>query len=170
MRKTALITVSVCAVLATACAHREEQTRVWNFPPPALERVPPPQPAPPPPEPPVPEEDVPEPPQEHELDGVASWYGPGFHGREAASGETFDQNELTAAHRTLPFGTVVRVTRVDTGQSIEVEITDRGPMPKARVIDLSKAAAQQIGITDEEGVCDVKLEVVKLGEEETAAE
>jgi len=79
--------------------------------------------------------------------GRASWYGPGFHGRRTASGETFNTNELTAAHRTLPFGTKVRVVNKKTGKSVVVRINDRGPYAHGRVIDLSKASAQAIGIS-----------------------
>lgn len=78
--------------------------------------------------------------------GGASWYGPGFHGKKAASGQVFDQNAMTAAHRSLPFGTAVRVTDQRTGKSIDVTINDRGPFHKGRIIDLSKAAATQLGI------------------------
>jgi rare lipoprotein A len=76
--------------------------------------------------------------------GQASWYGPGFHGRLTASGETFNQNDLTAAHPSLPFGTRVRVTR--NGRSVVVRINDRGPYTGGRIIDLSAAAASQIGL------------------------
>jgi len=79
--------------------------------------------------------------------GQASWYGPGFHGRRTASGETFDTNALTAAHRSLPFGTRVRVVNKKTGRSVVVRINDRGPYAHGRVIDLSRASAQAIGIT-----------------------
>jgi rare lipoprotein A len=78
--------------------------------------------------------------------GPASWYGPGFQGRRTASGETFDTNELTAAHRTLPFGTRVRVVNERTGRSVVVRINDRGPYAHGRVIDLSHASAQAIGL------------------------
>src|SRR5690606_11404897 len=77
--------------------------------------------------------------------GGASWYGPGFHGKKAASGERFDQNAMTAAHRTLPFGTVVTVKDQRTGKSVKVKINDRGPFHKGRIIDLSKAAASKLG-------------------------
>jgi rare lipoprotein A len=80
--------------------------------------------------------------------GGASWYGPGFHGRTAASGERFDQNAMTAAHKTLPFGTMVRVTDQRTGKSINVKINDRGPYHGSRIIDLSKAAATKLGFRD----------------------
>ena len=78
--------------------------------------------------------------------GGASWYGPGFHGKTAASGQRFDQNAMTAAHRSLPFGTNVRVVNQRTGKAIEVTINDRGPFHKGRIIDLSKAAATELGI------------------------
>jgi rare lipoprotein A len=79
--------------------------------------------------------------------GLASWYGPGFHGRRTASGEKFNANGLTAAHRTLPFGARVKVTNERTGRSIVVRINDRGPFVRGRVIDLSKASAQAIGVS-----------------------
>ena len=78
--------------------------------------------------------------------GVASWYGAQFAGRRTASGERFDPQELTAAHRSLPFGSRVRVTHAGSGRSVVVRINDRGPFSGHRVIDLSQAAARQIGI------------------------
>ena len=78
--------------------------------------------------------------------GTASWYGPGFHGRKSASGETYNQNAMTAAHKTLPFGTKLKVVNEKTGKSVTVKINDRGPYHGGRVIDLSKAAASQLGI------------------------
>ena len=78
--------------------------------------------------------------------GMASWYGEPFHGRRTASGETFNMNELTAAHKTLPFGTRVRVRHATTGKEVTVRINDRGPFTKGRVIDLSRAAAAAIGL------------------------
>ena len=80
------------------------------------------------------------------LLGRASWYGPGFQGRRTASGETFNTNALTAAHRTLPFGTKVRVVNKKNGRSVVVRINDRGPYAHGRIIDLSRAAAQAIGL------------------------
>ena len=77
--------------------------------------------------------------------GVASWYGPGFHGRLTANGERFDMNELTAAHKTLPFGTRVLVHNPRTGKEVVVRINDRGPFIKGRMLDLSKAAAKALG-------------------------
>jgi rare lipoprotein A len=78
--------------------------------------------------------------------GTASWYGPGFNGKKAASGERFNQNAMTAAHKTLPFGTKLKVTNEKTGKSVTVKVNDRGPYRGGRIIDLSKAAASQLGI------------------------
>jgi rare lipoprotein A len=86
--------------------------------------------------------------------GHASWYGPGFHGRRTANGERFNTNELTAAHRSLPFGTRVRVVNLKTGRSVVVRINDRGPFIRGRIIDLARSAAQQIGMG---GVATVSL-------------
>ena len=84
-------------------------------------------------------------PSEQDLgDGLASWYGPDFAGRTTASGEIFDPGELTAAHRSLPFGSIVRVTNEDNGRSVVVRINDRGPYAGDRVIDLSEAAARAL--------------------------
>lgn len=93
-------------------------------------------------------------------EGLASWYGEPYHGRVAASGEVYDMEELTAAHRTLPFNTTVKVHRLDTGASVVVRINDRGPIPDDRIIDLSKAAARKLGML-EPGIVPVALQVVK---------
>ena len=77
--------------------------------------------------------------------GGASWYGPGFHGKKAASGQTFNENAMTAAHRSLPFGTNVTVVDQRTGKQVQVTINDRGPFVGGRIIDLSKEAATQLG-------------------------
>jgi rare lipoprotein A len=79
-------------------------------------------------------------------EGVASWYGPGFAGRPTASGEVFDPDALTAAHRRLPFGTRVRVVNLDNGRQIVVRINDRGPSRSNRIIDVSAAAAEALGM------------------------
>ena len=92
-------------------------------------------------------------------EGMASWYGPGFAGRTTSNGEIFDPSQLTAAHRTLPFGTRVRVTNLETGASVEVRINDRGPFKAGRIIDLSRAAADRIGMLSS-GVARVQVEVV----------
>ena len=89
--------------------------------------------------------------------GTASWYGQPFHGRTTASGEAFDMYELTAAHPNLPFGTRVRVVRMDDRRSVVVRINDRGPFTKGRIIDLSYAAAKKIGML-EDGIARVRLE------------
>ena len=79
--------------------------------------------------------------------GQASWYGPGLHGRRTANGEIFNTNALTAAHRSLPFGTRVKVTNHRTGRSTVVRINDRGPYARGRIIDLSRASAEAIGLS-----------------------
>jgi len=91
--------------------------------------------------------------------GIASWYGPSFHSRHTSNGEIYDMNSLTAAHRTLPFNSIVRVTNVSSGQSVVVRVTDRGPFVAGRVIDLSRAAAKQIDI-ERPGTARVQLEVL----------
>lgn len=93
------------------------------------------------------------------LRGKASWYGPGFAGRSTASGERFDPGGFTAAHRTLPLGTVVRVVREDTRQWVVVRINDRGPYARGRVVDLSEAAAREIEMI-ERGHVPVYIEVL----------
>jgi rare lipoprotein A len=89
--------------------------------------------------------------------GNASWYGPAQDGKETANGETFDQKKLTAAHPTLPLGSKAVVTNLKTGKSVTVTINDRGPYVKGRKIDLSRAAARQIGMS-KKGVAKVKIE------------
>ena len=91
--------------------------------------------------------------------GEASWYGPGFHGKLTASGEVFDENQFTAAHKTLPLGSRVRVTNLENGNIVDVAINDRGPFVAGRIIDLSKAAAKTLGIIHE-GIAKVKLELI----------
>jgi rare lipoprotein A len=90
--------------------------------------------------------------------GIASWYGPGYHGRKTSSGEVFDQDELTAAHMTFTFGTRVRVTLLSNGRSVVVRINDRFPNAR-RVIDLSRGAARKIGLIGP-GIGEVRVEVV----------
>src|SRR5947209_9382013 len=98
------------------------------------------------------------PPLETEL-GIASWYGYPFHGRAAANGEIYDMEKMTAAHRTLPFGTWVRVTNLINNKTVEVRITDRGPFIAGRIIDLSHAAAQEIELIGP-GVAQVRLDII----------
>jgi rare lipoprotein A len=93
------------------------------------------------------------------AEGMASYYGKGFHGRRTASGQRFNQHALTAAHRSLRFGTRVRVTNLRNRKSVVVTINDRGPYAKGRIVDLSRAAAQHLGMI-KSGVARVRLKVV----------
>ncbi len=95
--------------------------------------------------------------------GTASWYGEYFHGKLTASGEKYDTETLTAAHKTLPFNTVVRVVNVENDKSVEVRINNRGPFTGDRIIDLSRRAAQKIDIIDD-GLAEVELYLVKEGD------
>ena len=90
--------------------------------------------------------------------GIASWYGEQFHGKYTANGETFDLNQLTAAHRTLPMPTVVRVTNLENGRSIEVRVNDRGPYARGRILDLSRRAAQLLGF-EGQGTAKVRVQI-----------
>jgi rare lipoprotein A len=94
----------------------------------------------------------------HTEAGKASWYGPGFHGKRTASGEMFDQNKLTAGSRTLPLGTVVEVTNLRNRRKVEVKINDRGPYVKGRTLDLSRGAAEKLGMVGT-GVAPVKIKI-----------
>lgn len=94
--------------------------------------------------------------------GMASWYGPGFHGNRTSSGEIYDQYDLTAAHQTLPLGTRVAVTNTQNGKEVEVRINDRGPFVKDRAIDLSYAAARTVGMIGP-GTVPVRIEVLGMG-------
>jgi rare lipoprotein A len=100
------------------------------------------------------------PPEDFNQVGTASWYGDGFHGEETASGDFFDMYSCTAAHMTLPLGTMVRVSNLDNGREVFVKINDRGPYAGGRIIDLSRSAARSVGIDEEEGVAKVKVRVV----------
>jgi len=93
------------------------------------------------------------------MSGMASWYGPGFDGNYSASGEIFNANDMTAAHPSLPFGTMVRVVNMDNGESVVVRINDRGPYAEGRIIDMSAGAASMIGLVAS-GVAPVRLEVL----------
>ena len=96
------------------------------------------------------------------LEGVASYYADAFHGKQAANGEIFDMNDLTAAHRTLPFGTTVRVTNLANQKNVIVRIIDRGPYVEGRIIDLSLAAAKSVDMIGS-GTAKVRIEVVEWG-------
>jgi rare lipoprotein A len=103
--------------------------------------------------------------------GLASFYGPGFNGDRTASGERFDQRKLVAAHRSLPLGTVVRVTNLDNGRSVVLRIIDRGPYGrnhrKGCVIDVSKGAAARLGFVHD-GIVHVRVRVLQMGGDERA--
>ena len=94
--------------------------------------------------------------QDYEAEGGASWYGEQFHGRKTASGERFDMRQPTAAHRTLPLGSWVAVTNLDNDRTVQVRINDRGPFKPARIIDVSRAAAEELGFRDK-GVARVRV-------------
>ena len=91
--------------------------------------------------------------------GEASWYGPGFHGKKTANGEKYDMRDFTAAHPWLQFGSIVKITNLSNNLSVKVRINDRGPYHKNRVIDLSKSAAEKIGLI-ESGFAQVHIELV----------
>jgi len=92
--------------------------------------------------------------------GIASWYGPPYHNRRASNGQIYDMHAMTAAHRTLPLGSIVRVTNVENGSSVLVRITDRGPFIEGRIVDLSQAAASELGLVVK-GTGQIKLEVLQ---------
>lgn len=96
------------------------------------------------------------------LRGIASWYGEHFNGRQTASGELYDMYAMTACHPTLPFGSLVRVVNLKNGRSVVVRITDRGDLPKGRILDLSYGAAQQLAMVDN-GLAPVRLDVLSRG-------
>jgi rare lipoprotein A len=107
-------------------------------------------------------------PRRHQV-GLASYYGSDFAGRRTANGERFDPRAMTAAHRTLPLGTRVRVTNLENGRQVVVRINDRGPYRKGRVLDLSHAAARKLGFVDD-GVAHVRIEVLKRTRREHRAD
>ncbi|MDA0339851.1 MAG: septal ring lytic transglycosylase RlpA family protein, partial [Proteobacteria bacterium] len=96
---------------------------------------------------------------EYDETGIASWYGPQFHGKATANGETFDMNSVSAAHRTLPLPSMVRVTNLDNGRSLTLRVNDRGPFARGRVIDLSRRAAQLLGF-EGQGTTKVRVQIL----------
>lgn len=96
------------------------------------------------------------------ITGECSYYGPKFHGRKTANGERFDMYKFSAAHKKLPFGTLLEVENLSNGKKVTVRINDRGPYKKGRILDLSYAAARQIGL-DKMGVTKIKAKIIKLG-------
>jgi rare lipoprotein A len=143
--RAAVIAVTLC-VGATGCATVAERR-----PAPPSTATPTPQPPPPLAKP---------APRPEGQTGKASWYGDAHHGKKTASGERYDMTELTAAHRSLPLGTRVRVTNVDNNRSVVVRINDRGPFVRGRIIDLSRAAARELGPLGA-GLFSVRLEVLE---------
>jgi rare lipoprotein A len=142
-RKLMLIFVAAC--FTAGCAHRHPRAS---------------RPAPPPPtSAPVPSTRAPAAPLKMIEEGIASWYGVPYHGRRSSNGEIYDMHKLTAAHRTLPFDTVVRVTNLKNRRQTQVRITDRGPFVEGRIIDLSLAAAREIEMVAD-GIARVRLELI----------
>jgi rare lipoprotein A len=150
---------AVVSVMLAACAQLPPTPSAAPEPPAPTEQPPAaPAPAPsPPPQPPAPK---PEPSAGWSERGEVSLYGKGFEGKKTASGDPFDPDRLTMAHRTLPFGTVVRVTNLENKRSVEVVVNDRGPFVPGRIADLSAAAAQRIGMVAD-GVVEALLEVMQ---------
>jgi len=145
---------------ATGCLHRHKTAApsAQGIPPPAAPTTPPSPGAPAPSSPRTPA--APAAPIVQGEEGIASWYGHPYHGRRAASGEIYNMYAMTAAHRTLPFGTEVRVHDLENGRDVTVRINDRGPFVEGRIIDLSYAAAQAMGMP---GLAQVRLEILGLG-------
>jgi rare lipoprotein A len=137
MRKAVLIAMAATIAL-TACHHRKKAAQTPLPPPPLTPATPIPESA---------------------ETGLASWYGHPYHGRASASGEIYDMEQMTAAHRTLPFGTMVRVHDLDNEKSVDVRINDRGPFVDGRIVDLSHAAAQAIQMIGP-GTARVRLEIL----------
>lgn len=146
-----VIAIMISLLAIAGCANRTPTARA---PAPAPSAQPSPPSGPPPAV-----ERGPAVPGEYVEEGVASWYGAPFHGRRTSNGEKYDMREMTAAHRTLPFGAVVRVTNLRNGKQTEVRINDRGPFVANRVIDLSEAAAQAIEMVGP-GTAPVRLEII----------
>jgi len=155
MRKVLLVTAGV-ALLLSGCHHRKAATAPPPPPPPPAAPTAAPPAAPPPTAPEVPPTVTAPPAWET---GIASWYGYPFHGRRAANGEIYDMEQMTAAHRTLPFNTMVRVHDLDNEKTVDVRITDRGPFVDGRIIDLSHAAARALEMIGP-GTARVQLEIL----------
>jgi rare lipoprotein A len=142
----------LATIVAAGCAGRR----------PAATSAPPvivPQPAPQPPAPSIEQPPAPTAPAIYVEEGIASWYGVPFHGRRAANGEIFDMNTLVAAHRTLPFGSILRVTNLNNDRQVEVRVIDRGPFVKGRVLDVARAAAIALDMIGT-GTAPVRIELL----------
>lgn len=166
VRSPAFFVFFFLVFLVTGCRHNPTQAQVPSAPPPA-----------PPAAPPSPPEEASSPSPRPDTEeakshatrgskplaietGLASWYGAPYHNRRGSNGEVYDMHAMTAAHRTLPLGSVVRVTNLKTGTSAIVRITDRGPFVKGRIIDLSLAAAQKVDVW-RPGTAEVRVEVLE---------
>jgi rare lipoprotein A len=156
--KTGVIAILLVAVLA-GCSHKPAKVAVPAAPPPSPTAENPQESAEAPPANEIPALPADARPLWSET-GIASWYGAPYHNRRASNGEVYDMHAMTAAHRTLPLGSVVRVTDLKTGSSAVVRITDRGPFIEGRIVDLSRSAAEQIGIV-QRGTAEVRLDVLK---------
>jgi rare lipoprotein A len=156
MLNRALIVGTTAALLLVGCGEKKRVATRVPLPPPISEPTRPP--AEPPSAPEVSQED--RRPAIYVETGLASWYGPPYHNRKAATGEIYDMHQLTAAHKTLPLNSVVRVTNDATGKSVVVRINDRGPFIGTRIIDLSYAAARAIDVW-RAGVAKVRVEVLE---------
>jgi rare lipoprotein A len=154
VKSAAVLLAIMTAVLLLGCGAKHPVTARIPAPPPPIA----PEPAPSTTQPPTTQPPPTQPPVYAET-GLASWYGPPYHNRQASNGEVYDMNAMTAAHRTLPLGTIVRVTNVQTGHSAVVRINDRGPFVEGRIIDLSLAAAKAVDVW-RPGTAMVRLEVL----------
>ena len=106
--------------------------------------------------------------QDYRATGIASYYGKALHGRKTSSGERFDMYKMTCAHRTLPFGTILNVRDIKTGRSVQVRVTDRGPFGRGRIVDLSLAAARELGI-ESRGIAQVEVTISQPEKKEEEA-
>jgi rare lipoprotein A len=154
MRRVLLVTVAA-TVLLSGCHHHRKVAQTPPPPPPAAQPAPETAPTENVPAATVPAPSVPE----YGETGIASWYGHPFHGRATTSGEIYDMEQMTAAHRTLPFGTIVRVHDLDNQKTVDVRINDRGPFVDGRIIDLSHAAARAMEMIGP-GIANVRLEIL----------
>ena len=155
-RPARLLTLLLVAIAASGCASRRP---VAMSTPPVIAPEPAPQPAPAPSIAQPPPTSATSPPGFYVEQGMASWYGVPFHGRRAANGEIFDMNTLVAAHRTLPFGSILRVTNMNNGRQVEVRVIDRGPFVGDRVLDLAHAAAVGLDMIGT-GTAPVRIELL----------
>jgi peptidoglycan lytic transglycosylase len=153
LRMRGVLLLLAAGMLAACAGPRPAPSVAVSFPPPALSALPP----------------APENAPTFMQFGLASWYGREFARRHTASGERFDMHDLTAAHRTLPLDTIVKVTNLDNNRSVLVRINDRGPFARGRIIDLSRGAAEMLGMM-KAGVVPVRIEVFGNDQYQTVAQ